>query len=129
MGRFHLDMPDNVLRPVGGKDQRRLLALASKERLVRILEKMLDESEFFSDHGIRSCVLLCSDLTRTDSSLYFLSLSKLHEQYPWGMDVQGQRYEVGYWPGDSKSGMFGGNSNWRGPICEPGIPVYVLTNM
>lgn len=42
---------------MGGKDQRRLLALASKERLVRILEKMLDESEFFSDHGIRSCVL------------------------------------------------------------------------
>jgi hypothetical protein len=34
------------------------------------------------------------------------------------MDVHGQRYEVGYWPGDSKSGMFGGNSNWRGPICE-----------
>jgi hypothetical protein len=34
------------------------------------------------------------------------------------MDVNGQRYEVGYWPGDSRSGMFGGNSNWRGPICE-----------
>ncbi|KAJ2919906.1 hypothetical protein MD484_g396, partial [Candolleomyces efflorescens] len=81
----------------GGKEQRRLLALASKERLVRILEKMLDEDEFFSDHGIRS-------------------LSKLHEKHPWGMDVHGQRYEVGYWPGDSKSGMFGGNSNWRGPI-------------
>jgi hypothetical protein len=45
-------------------------------------------------------------------------LSKLHEAQPWGMDVHGQRYEVGYWPGDSKSGMFGGNSNWRGPICE-----------
>ena len=45
-------------------------------------------------------------------------LSKLHKDRPWGMDVHGQRYEVGYWPGDSKSGMFGGNSNWRGPICE-----------
>jgi hypothetical protein len=45
-------------------------------------------------------------------------LSKLHKDHPWGMDVNGQRYEVGYWPGDSRSGMFGGNSNWRGPICE-----------
>lgn len=87
------------LLTAGGKGQRRLLALASKERLVKILEKMLDEDEFFSDHGIRS-------------------LSKLHEKHPWGMDVHGQRYEVGYWPGDSKSGMFGGNSNWRGPICQ-----------
>ncbi|RDB16730.1 hypothetical protein Hypma_002430 [Hypsizygus marmoreus] len=82
---------------VGGKDQRRLLALASKERLVKILEKMLDEDEFLSEHGIRS-------------------LSKMHKEHPWGMDVNGHRYEVGYWPGDSKSGMFGGNSNWRGPI-------------
>ncbi|KAI0081875.1 hypothetical protein K474DRAFT_1655737 [Panus rudis PR-1116 ss-1] len=82
---------------VKGKGERRLLALASKERLVRILQKMLDEDEFFSEHGIRS-------------------LSKAHKDHPWGMDVHGQRYEVNYWPGDSKSGMFGGNSNWRGPI-------------
>ncbi|KAJ7188305.1 glycoside hydrolase family 63 protein [Mycena filopes] len=82
---------------VGGKEQRRLMALASKERLVKILEKMLDEDEFLSEHGIRS-------------------LSKMHKDHPWGMDVNGQRYEVGYWPGDSRSGMFGGNSNWRGPI-------------
>jgi hypothetical protein len=46
------------------------------------------------------------------------SLSKRHKDEPWGMNVNGQRYEVGYWPGDSHSGMFGGNSNWRGPICE-----------
>ena len=45
-------------------------------------------------------------------------LSKRHKDHPWGMDVNGERYEVNYWPGDSKSGMFGGNSNWRGPICE-----------
>lgn len=82
---------------VGGKEQRRLLALASKERLVKILEKMLDENEFLSEHGIRS-------------------MSKLHQEHPWGMDVHGQHYEVGYWPGDSRSDMFGGNSNWRGPI-------------
>lgn len=82
---------------VGGKEERRLLALASKERLVKILEKMLDEDEFLSEYGIRS-------------------LSKLHKDHPWGMNVNGEHYEVGYWPGDSKSGMFGGNSNWRGPI-------------
>lgn len=82
---------------VKGRGERRLLALASKERLVKILEKMLDEDEFLSDHGIRS-------------------LSKKHKDHPWGMDVHGQRHEVNYWPGDSHSGMFGGNSNWRGPI-------------
>ncbi|KAL9708679.1 hypothetical protein Ac2012v2_008227 [Leucoagaricus gongylophorus] len=82
---------------VAGKEQRRLLALASKDRLIKILEKMLDEDEFLSEHGIRS-------------------LSKKHKAQPWGMDVHGQRHEVPYWPGDSLSGMFGGNSNWRGPI-------------
>ncbi|KAH8828359.1 Six-hairpin glycosidase-like protein [Flagelloscypha sp. PMI_526] len=80
-----------------GKGERRLLALADKDRLVRILEKMLDEDEFLSEYGIRS-------------------LSKHHKDHPWGMDVHGERYEVPYWPGDSHSGMFGGNSNWRGPI-------------
>ncbi|KAG2339761.1 hypothetical protein BDR05DRAFT_575336 [Suillus weaverae] len=81
----------------GGRGERRLLALASKERLIRILEKMLDEDEFFSEYGIRS-------------------LSKLHKEKPWGMQVNGDWHEVGYWPGESHSGMFGGNSNWRGPI-------------
>ncbi|KAI0041005.1 hypothetical protein FA95DRAFT_1611352 [Auriscalpium vulgare] len=80
-----------------GRGERFLLALASKERLTSILEKMLDENEFFSEHGIRS-------------------LSKKHKDHPWGMEVNGHRHEVNYWPGESKSGMFGGNSNWRGPI-------------
>jgi hypothetical protein len=58
---------------------------------------MLDEDEFFSDHGIRS-------------------LSKFHKENPFSMDVNGQKFCVGYVPGDSDSGLFGGNSNWRGPI-------------
>jgi len=80
-----------------GRGERRLLALASKDRLVRILEKMLDESEFFSDYGIRS-------------------LSLHHKDHPFEMWVNGEKFGVEYWPGDSRSGMFGGNSNWRGPI-------------
>ncbi|KAF8585999.1 hypothetical protein K439DRAFT_1342009 [Ramaria rubella] len=78
---------------IRGKGERRLLALASKERLVKILEKMLNEDEFLSEYGIRS-------------------LSLYHKEHPYAMSVNGQNYEVGYWPGDSHSGMFGGNSNW-----------------
>ncbi|KAK6345439.1 hypothetical protein TWF718_007355 [Orbilia javanica] len=80
-----------------GKGQRILLALVNKDRLVRILQKMLDENEFFSEYGIRS-------------------LSKYHKDKPYYMDVNGQQFKVDYVPGDSNSGMFGGNSNWRGPI-------------
>ena len=80
-----------------GRADRKLLALASKERLVKILEKMLDEGEFLSEYGVRS-------------------LSLYHRDHPFHMNVDGNDYSVGYWPGDSKSGMFGGNSNWRGPI-------------
>ncbi|GAA5950078.1 hypothetical protein JCM10213_007761, partial [Rhodosporidiobolus nylandii] len=82
---------------LGGKGDRRLLALASEDRLRRILERMLDENEFLSDYGIRS-------------------LSRHHKEHPWSMDVNGEEFSVHYWPGDSHSGMFGGNSNWRGPI-------------
>ncbi len=80
-----------------GKGDRILLSLVNKERLVKILERMLDENEFFSDHGIRS-------------------LSKHHKDHPYSMEVNGQTFRVGYVPGDSDSGLFGGNSNWRGPI-------------
>ncbi|KFY15193.1 hypothetical protein V491_05743 [Pseudogymnoascus sp. VKM F-3775] len=80
-----------------GKDNRILLSLVSKDRLEKILKRMLDEDEFLGDHGIRS-------------------LSKFHEKNPYSMEVNGQEFKVGYIPGDSDSGLFGGNSNWRGPI-------------
>ncbi|KAI4657608.1 uncharacterized protein J4E78_005996 [Alternaria triticimaculans] len=80
-----------------GKGDRLLLSLVNEDRLKRIMKRMLDEDEFFADHGIRS-------------------LSKYHKDHPYSMDVNGQKYEVAYLPGDSDSGLFGGNSNWRGPI-------------
>lgn len=83
-----------------GIGERLLLSLVTKERLVAILRRMLDETEFLSDYGIRS-------------------LSKYHEEHPFAMDVDGVKYTVKYLPGESDSGMFGGNSNWRGPIWFP----------
>jgi len=80
-----------------GKGDRKLLALASEDRLRKILQRMLDEGEFLSDYGIRS-------------------LSRAHKENPYSMNVNGENFSVDYWPGDSHSGMFGGNSNWRGPI-------------
>ena len=80
-----------------GKDNRLLLSLVNEDRLKRILHRMLDETEFLGDYGIRS-------------------LSKYHKENPYSMDVNGQRFQVSYLPGDSDSGLFGGNSNWRGPI-------------
>lgn len=80
-----------------GKGNRILLSIVSKDRLEKILRRMLDEDEFLSKHGIRS-------------------LSKHHKDHPFSMDVKGQKFTVGYVPGDSDSGLFGGNSNWRGPI-------------
>ncbi|PHH73070.1 hypothetical protein CDD80_4075 [Ophiocordyceps camponoti-rufipedis] len=80
-----------------GKGNRILLSIVSKDRLEKILKRMLDEDEFLSGHGIRS-------------------LSKYHRDHPYSMEVNGQKFTVGYVPGDSDSGLFGGNSNWRGPI-------------
>lgn len=78
----------------------RLLALPNLERLQRMLHKMLDESEFLSPHGIRS-------------------LSAKHATEPFVMDCNGERLEVRYVPGESDTYMFGGNSNWRGPVWLP----------
>lgn len=65
-----------------------------------LLRRMLDETEFLGDHGVRA-------------------LSKAHEKAPYRLDVGGAIHEVTYWPGESRSGLFGGNSNWRGPVWMP----------
>jgi hypothetical protein len=79
---------------------RTLLALVNPERLRRILTKMLDENEFLSPYGIRA-------------------LSRYHKQHPYVFNVGGQEYRVDYLPAESNTGMFGGNSNWRGPVWMP----------
>lgn len=78
-----------------GRGDRMLLSFVSKDRLKKILSKMLDEDEFLSGFGIRS-------------------LSRYHKEHPYEMWVNGEKYTVAYVPGDSDSGLFGGNSNWRG---------------
>ncbi len=79
---------------------RRLLAIPSRARLVRVLRYLLDEDEFLAPHGIRS-------------------VSRVHRDHPYVFDVMGQEYRVDYVPGESNTGLFGGNSNWRGPIWFP----------
>ncbi|MBD2612164.1 glucosidase [Nostoc punctiforme FACHB-252] len=83
-----------------GIGARRLLAIASRDKLKSILQKMLDESEFFSPYGIRA-------------------LSRFHAEHPYIFDVNGCQFRVDYEPAESSSGLFGGNSNWRGPIWFP----------
>ncbi len=80
-----------------GAEGRHLFAL---DWLRRILARMLDEEEFLGPHGIRS-------------------LSRYHAAHPYTFEVRGETYDVGYQPAESDSGMFGGNSNWRGPVRFP----------
>ena len=83
-----------------GAGERNLLSLLRGHRMKCLLRRALDESEFLSDHGIRA-------------------LSKIHEREPFRLECGGVTHEVGYWPGEAESGLFGGNSNWRGPIWLP----------
>jgi len=83
-----------------GEKARRLLAIVDRDRLIRTLRPMLDEAEFLSEYGIRS-------------------VSKFHRHNPYKFYVDGQSHTIGYQPAESASGLFGGNSNWRGPIWFP----------
>jgi hypothetical protein len=83
-----------------GVGERGIAALVNPDRLRRILSRMLDENEFLSPYGIRA-------------------LSRFHAEHPYVFNVNGQDYRVNYLPAESDTGMFGGNSNWRGPIWMP----------
>ena len=90
------------MRPRQGEGRgQRLLAIPTRERLQRVLRYLLDESEFLSPHGIRS-------------------LSRVHERRsPTSSTCMGEDYRVDYVPGEGNTGLFGGNSNWRGPVWFP----------
>jgi hypothetical protein len=83
-----------------GIGERRLLAIVYRDKLRRILQKMLDESEFFGPYGIRA-------------------ISRFHAEHPYAFHVDGAQFRVDYEPAESTSGLFGGNSNWRGPVWFP----------
>ena len=83
-----------------GVEQRRLLSVVDQPRLARILQRVFDENEFLSPFGIRS-------------------LSRYHRDHPYNLPLDGMNFHIAYEPAESKSGTFGGNSNWRGPVWFP----------
>ena len=95
-----------------GYAQRRLMSVCNKEKVERVLAYMLDENEFFGPYGIRS-------------------LSRYHLEHPFVFNLEGQEYKVQYLPAESNNGMFGGNSNWRGPVWMPvnGLILRALLNL
>jgi hypothetical protein len=101
--RRHPDVLEHIsATPDGlvGYGGRRILAVLSKEKLQQVLSYMLDEDEFFGPYGIRS-------------------LSRYHLEHPFAFHLGAQEYRVDYLPAESNTGMFGGNSNWRGPVWMP----------
>ena len=83
-----------------GSGARRLLSILDRDRLARVLSRVLDEDEFLSPYGIRA-------------------LSRVHADHPYEVEIEGQIHRVDYEPGESSTGLFGGNSNWRGPVWLP----------
>jgi hypothetical protein len=95
------DLTDNVAcMKTPGRGDRRLLSVVTAERLQRVLSYMLDEDEFLSPYGIRA-------------------ISRHHRARPYVLPLDGREHRVDYEPGESSTGLFGGNSNWRGPIWFP----------
>jgi hypothetical protein len=85
---------------VRGEKGRLMFSVLNRENLIRVLTRMLDEKQFLGDHGIRG-------------------LSKEYQEKPYEFELNGTKYKVAYEPAESTTGMFGGNSNWRGPIWMP----------
>ncbi|HET7875215.1 MAG TPA: glucosidase, partial [Methylomirabilota bacterium] len=97
----HPDFRDHVQEmEEPGRGTRRLLSIVTRDQLPRVLRFMLDESEFLSDFGIRA-------------------LSRYHKDHPYVLQINGMEHRVDYEPAESSSGLFGGNSNWRGPVWFP----------
>lgn len=94
------DLFGRIANEEGAEESALLLSFLSRDKLARMLRPMLDPDEMLSDYGIRS-------------------LSRRHDAAPFRIEVAGQSFEAGYQPAESHSGMFGGNSNWRGPIWFP----------
>ncbi|MBJ3809682.1 glucosidase [Streptomyces flavofungini] len=100
-GRRHPSLNTTLAAAQAGKaDGARLLSVVDEKKLIRVLGHLLDEEEFLSPYGIRA-------------------LSRYHAEHPYSFYVHGEELRVGYLPAESDSGMFGGNSNWRGPVWFP----------
>jgi hypothetical protein len=103
----HPELTAKIAPPeVPGYNGRHLLSILDQHKLRRVLARMLDENEFLGPHGIRA-------------------LSRFHRDHPFVVKIHGEEFRVDYQPAESTSGMFGGNSNWRGPVWMP-VNVLIL---